>query len=186
MIGPVAEWAKKHDISRVAAYRRLSRHQIPWNRENHTIDFEEADRIWEESRNPAKQRGGAAGGEAARQQTALFVEESQRPDEAEADTPAAASERSILGRLQIQREALRIRKEKLTVEQLERTLVSVAGVRAFEARVYSLVKSQLLNIGSELQDDLAQETDPARCREMVDARIRKALSNLAAWRPEDE
>lgn len=180
-LGSVEDWAKSQGISRQAAYKRIREHGIPYHSPGR-LDMDAADQIWEASVNPAKQRGGVAGGEAAAEvhQSGLFGD-----DDGPAASPADPAARSVLARVQIQREILRIKREKLTIEQMEGSRVPLADVRAWEAQAFAAVKNALLVIPAELCDELAEETNPARCRELVERRINQALNELAQWEPSE-
>jgi len=174
-IGSIADWAKEQRISRVAAYKRIKNHGITVSRGR--LDLDEANRIWQASLNPAKVRGGVAGGSNNR-------EDYNPPSPDDPADPPVPGMRSTMGKLQIQREALRIRRERLVIDALEGKSVSLADVRAWEAQVFTNVKSTLVVIGAELRDDLAVSTDPVECQAMIDRRINAALASLAGYKPE--
>jgi hypothetical protein len=174
LIGSLADWATRHNISRVAAYKRIKTHNIPWAAPG-KLDLDEADRIWAASLNPAKQRGGIAGGELSQDQPNLFAGLPADPERFQT--------RSDLGKAQLARELLRVKRERLTIDELEGKLVPLDDVRAFEAEVFSAIKGELEVIGEELMDDLAASTSPHECREMVDRRIAGALVRLSNWKP---
>lgn len=192
-IGSLADWAARQNISRVAAYKRIASHNIPWVSKG-KLDLDDADRIWNDSVNLAKQRGGEAGGLAASDaaQARLFANGEDEDDAPELPFPSNGSSagnselRSNLAKLQMQREVYRIRREKLTVEQMEGKLVPLADVRAFEAEMITAVKAHLVLIGSELADDLAATADPVKCRFLVEDRINAALVQLSEWKPSEK
>lgn len=57
MVGSVAEWAKRHGISRQAAYKRIREHGIP-QLSGGKIDFDAADARFAASVNPLQQQRG--------------------------------------------------------------------------------------------------------------------------------
>lgn len=196
-IGSIADWAERQKISRVAAYKRIAQHNIPWVTKG-KIDLDEADRIWAEAMNPAKQRGGIEGGLAAQDaaQARLFGSGADEDDDAETPQlpfPApnghggmgGTEVRQALGRAQLQRELYRIRREKLTVEEMEGKLVPLLDVRAFFAESYAAAKGEILVIGSETCDELATISDPVKIRAIIDDRANKALSWLREWKPKE-
>jgi hypothetical protein len=162
-MGSVKEWADRHKISPVAAYKRIRSVNIPVVKGR--LDLDQADEIWSRNLNPSKQLGGAAAAEAHR------------------ENAPAPIESNIRGRLQIQREALRIKREQLTIDQMEGKLVNLAEVRAFEARAFAAIRTSLLAIPGEIRDDLARLEDPVEIEAILRGRINKALRELAEWRP---
>jgi hypothetical protein len=179
----VSEWAASQQFSRQNAYKAIRNHGIPFydgsgnrNPDGHFINRAEANRIWEQSKNPAKQRGGRAGGEARQDQMSLQVEED--------DAPITEPITSKLGQAQLAYTLIRIKERRLSVDQIESKLVQLASVRRFESEVFAHAKTQLMAIASELRDDLAAETDPRKCEDMLDRRIRRALTNISQWRPD--
>lgn len=171
----VSEWAAKHNFTRQNAYQIIKRHNIPLSEHTHKIDEELADRIWAEAQNPAKRRGGAAGGEAA--QNNLAFEEEDLP------VPAVPGG-SPLGRAQLADLLLRVRHRKLTVDQMEGKLVPLASVRAFEAAVWAEASRQFRVVGVELKDDLFSAENPNEIQQMLDNRIDRILRSMSGWRPE--
>ncbi len=184
-IGSVQDWAREHDISRQAAYKRIREHGIPFTSPGR-LDLDVANQVFEESVNPAKQRGGEAGGAAAvaDRQAGLFGgDDDEAPEASIPNGPGNGNVRSMLGRAQLQREVLRIRRERMTLEVMEGKLVPLSDVRAWEAQMITTAKSDLVVIGSELCDELAGCSDPIRCRELVDGRVNQALRRLSQWEP---
>jgi hypothetical protein len=186
----VSQWAVEKEFTRQNAYKIVRRHSIPFydaqgnpDPEGHFIDRDEANRIWNASRNDAKARGGQAGGAARQEQLNLDPEDADELSQ----TPAPRSgDASPLGRAQLAHILLRVKEKRLTVDQMEGKLVPLASVRAFEAQAFTEVRNQLLGIGAELRDDLAAETDAVRCQALIDDRISQALTVLAAWTPDQE
>lgn len=70
-------------------------------------------------------------------------------------------------------------KARLERRQLQGTLVPVADVEAVIAETNGIVRQRLEQIGGSVADRLASETDPRRCREIIDAAVREALEELA-------
>lgn len=162
----------------MGAYKRIRAHHIPVI--DGRLNFEEADRIWYASLNPAKVRGGEAGGSNGKMQPGLFADE-ELPPPSNGDAAAA---RSTFATIQRTRELLRIKREQITIAALEGKLVSLHDVRQFEGQQISQVKNALLTIGGELRDELAASTDPVECQALVDTRIHQALRLISQWKPQ--
>jgi len=183
MIITVAQWAEEENISRVAAYKRIQDHAIPFVSKG-KIDRDIANRIWKESANPAKQRGGEAGGSNGQEPRETFVEEQPPLFSGIPESPRTPT--SAIGKVQLKRELLRIRREELLIAELEGRLVPRDDVREFESQQVAAAKELLLTAGAELRDELAATPSPTRCQELVDKRIHEALSKLSQWRPKKE
>lgn len=180
-LGKVSEWAALKGFSRQNAYKIIKRHGIPYHDEaKHLIDMDVADQILEASKNPSKVPGGLAGGAARQDQGTIDF------DQPEEETAIEVSSRSKLADADYQFKLLRVQRERLTLGQISRQLVPLAGVRAFYSAIFSMQRTLFLSIGSELQDELAAEADPLRCKQLVDSKIRRALSQLAEWTGQDD
>lgn len=70
---------------------------------------------------------------------------------------------------------------ELLVAQRQGELVPRVAVSQYISGMIVTAKNVLLRIGVEKQDDLAMETDPARCGEIVTKAVRKALEGLADY-----
>jgi phage terminase Nu1 subunit (DNA packaging protein) len=70
-------------------------------------------------------------------------------------------------------------KAAMQAKELEGKLIEADDVRTSWSGMISRAKNVLLGIGSELCDKLAAEANAVRCREMIDERVRNALSELA-------
>lgn len=161
-VGTVAQWAKTQGITRDTAFKRVRAHNIPYVA-NGKIDFSVADAICDASMNPKKMDAVAASRNGG----------------------AAAVERPVseLGKLQMERERIRIKIDQAQLDELEGKLVPLDTVRAYESAMFAQVRSSMLVIGSELRDDLAGLTDPAQIEKMINGRVNQALMKLAAWKP---
>lgn len=187
----VDEWAKSQGISRQAAYKRIQQHNIPLR--NGKLNPAVADRIWSEFSNAAKQRGGQAGGEAAKAQAALFnesgepeapaAEEDQGGDALGEAPPAGMSRVPSVSEIQRAREMIAYRKAKYELEKLIGELIPADQPAQFFTELVAALKSELSNIGAELADALSKEDDTVECRLIVERRINKALENMAVWEP---
>lgn len=189
-MGSVEQWAREHNISRRAAYKRITDHQIPLR--NGKLNFDEADRIWFASFQPSKQRGAVAGGAAAAagrgEQADLFPDYPEEPNGAATQNPELEAIRgrlptSALGRVQLIRDTAKANFERLRFEREQGKLVSLAEVTRFYSEVFSRVRDELSAVGAEIMDQLADANDPVECREIVDRRIEKALREIREWKP---
>ena len=164
-LGSIAEWAVRHNISEQGAKARIKVHNIPLAADG-KLDFTLADAIWDASSNPKEQarKAKAANGAGG------LVPDPTRPV-------------SELGKVQIERERLRIRDAELDLAEREGRLVALDAVRAYESQMFARIRGELLVIGSELRDDLAGMTDPVRIEEVINTRVKQALSKLAGWKP---
>jgi hypothetical protein len=61
-------------------------------------------------------------------------------------------------------------------------LLNASEVSTAIHELISAAKSKLLLLGDELGDRLAAESDPIRCREMVNAEVRSALTALSKYK----
>jgi hypothetical protein len=61
-------------------------------------------------------------------------------------------------------------------------LLNASEVSTAIHELISTAKSKLLLLGDELGDRLAAESDPIRCREMVNAEVRSALTALSKYK----
>jgi hypothetical protein len=68
---------------------------------------------------------------------------------------------------------------KLQYEKQMGNLLPREDIRAAVERTLTQFKAKLLPIGDRLSAELAIESDPIRCREIVDSPIRDALTDLA-------
>lgn len=172
MTGSISEWGKRHGISKQAAWKRVRGHNIPV--ENGRIDFEQADAIWNRSKNVLQiQRGTGS------------VPES-KPESPAATTPVSMSH---LAHTQLKREELRLEKEQLQIEQLRMELqkaraeiVPVDELKAAFAQLITYTREQLLAMPSQLRDRLAAAKDPNACERMLEDRVVQALINLSNFR----
>ena len=73
-----------------------------------------------------------------------------------------------------------LRELELAMEKGE--LVKVAEVNAFVSSMILRARDILSRIAPELCDRLAKETDPSRIRELIDAEVLRALTQLSAFR----
>lgn len=82
--------------------------------------------------------------------------------------------------VQLVREKIKAKIDKLNLDQREAQLLDAAEVRTEWSKHITEAKNKLLSIGDELSQSLADETDPVNCRLMVEERIFGALSQLAS------
>jgi hypothetical protein len=77
----------------------------------------------------------------------------------------------------------KVRALKLKTDREEGRLVELSVINAFVAGMIMKARDELVRIGAELADSLAQTSDPVKCRALVDDRINQALFNLKTFEP---
>lgn len=172
MIGSVQEWARRHSISRQAAYKRLRSHGIPIK--NGKVDFDAADAKWGQSVNPLQQARSLG-----RARTVPPIGRPSQPTTFPAN--AGISQLSTLAAAQLRRELIRIELEALELGRQKGNLLSTGEVRLAWSAMIIAAKNKLVIIADELCDKLAATSDPILCRQLVDLKIQQALSDLAEW-----
>lgn len=141
------------------------------------IDPKIADEEWTSSTDARKQRAARAGGAppaAAEEQPELFADAGPR-GLPQSTAPAIARSHQLQA----------VYKAQLTrLDYLQRAgkLVERAAVEAQAFATAREVRDNLLQIAYRLETQLAAETDPAACRELMLREIRAALSALAPER----
>lgn len=71
---------------------------------------------------------------------------------------------------------------RLEFERRKGELLVASDVSTAWHELISTAKSKLLLLGDELGDRLAAEADPIRCRELVNAEVRSALTALSNYK----
>lgn len=82
-----------------------------------------------------------------------------------------------------QHEWEKVRALKQKTDREEGLLVELIPVNAFIAGSITRARDELCRIGAELADQLARETDPVKCRALVDDQIFQSLENLKEYQP---
>lgn len=77
----------------------------------------------------------------------------------------------------------KVREKRLKVDREEGILVDVTAVNAHVAGMIILARDELVRIGPELRERLAQESDPIACEVMVVDRISQVLKKLKEFKP---
>jgi hypothetical protein len=77
----------------------------------------------------------------------------------------------------------KLREKQIKNEREEGRLVEVVVINAFVAGMIMKARDELIRIGAEIADRLARESDPAKCRALVDDRISQSLEALTEYRP---
>jgi hypothetical protein len=155
----VAEWAKREGITRQMAYKRIKAGKVTTLPDG-TIDPDAASEQWLQNRDERQVRGKSA------------------------DAPATAGatpkpEGTTFSDLQRAEKALKIQRDRLKFRREEGQIVDADDVRRAWADMITRARSVLLAIGGELADRLASESDPIRCRELIERRVNQALSALS-------
>lgn len=60
----------------------------------------------------------------------------------------------------------------------------IAAINAYISGMIIEARDILLRIAPELADKLAQESDPIKCRELIEVEVKQALRKLAEYQPE--
>ena len=60
----------------------------------------------------------------------------------------------------------------------------IAAVNAYVSGMIIEARDILLRIAPELADKLAQQSDPVKCRELIENEVNEALRKLAEYRPD--
>lgn len=88
-----------------------------------------------------------------------------------------------LAEAQRQREWVRVEKDKLALERERAQLAPIGEINAWVAGMVIRAREILLRIAPELKDRLAQQTNPHECEKLVDFEVRRALNELAEFKP---
>lgn len=158
-VGTIAAWAKQQGITPSVARRRMKTHGIPFT-DTGEVDFALASAISSESLDQDQQKRA----------------QGKKPKTVQNGLGGSIQPVSELGKI-------RLRREQVELDELEGKLVRLDAVREYETQMFAKIRSSLLAIGSELRDDLAEETDPVRVEAIVNTRINQALAKIAEWTP---
>jgi|SRR6185369_10499942 len=135
------------------------------------IDPTEADRLWHERTSVAKQRK-----QRTRQQSAASC------------VPAGTSRGEPDGEDKSffeaqRREAwIKVQDREIDLAKKKGSVVELAAINDWALGMIKKCKEELLRIGPELRDRLAQEADPTACEQLVMQRIKRALHALAEYK----
>ena len=77
------------------------------------------------------------------------------------------------------REAYRAKRELLDYEERAGRLVTIEDVEGILAGLVSTMRTNLLGIGPAIAPVVALETDPRRCQDLIDRRVREVLEEFA-------
>jgi hypothetical protein len=140
------------------------------------IDAAEADRLWLERTSVAKQRSQRnKSGERPPHTTApCFPAGTSRTEPGGADTSYFEAQRL--------REWNRLKREELDLAERLESLVALAPINDWALGMIKKCREELLRIGPELRDRLAQEADPTACEQLVMQRVKRALHALAEYK----
>lgn len=177
----VVEWARREGISKVAAYKRINTGKVR-RLPDGTIDPEQAAADW------AKNKDAVRALQAGRHRVPKVDPEPTSPPPPVAMpvpapvTPSKTAEGQVgtsFSDLQRAEKALKIKRDQLKFRREESKVVDIDEVRRAWSDMILRARNVLLPIGGELADVLASETDPLRCRELIDRRIFQSLSILS-------
>ena len=80
--------------------------------------------------------------------------------------------------------AVRLKLRQVALREKEGALVQATEVRASWAALVLNAKSRLLQMGDEVAEELAYESDPIRCKKIVEDKVHEVLNELARYKPE--
>lgn len=86
--------------------------------------------------------------------------------------------------LEIRDMVVRLRLRQVALKEKERALLPTKEIRPAWASLVLNAKSRLLQMGDELMDELACESDPIRCRQLIEDKVFEALNELSRYNPE--
>jgi hypothetical protein len=81
------------------------------------------------------------------------------------------------------REYVRLEREALELRRVKGELAPIGEINAWVAGMIIRAREVLTRIGPELKDRLAQQTSPHECEALINAEVRRALSDLAEFKP---
>jgi hypothetical protein len=81
------------------------------------------------------------------------------------------------------REYVRLEREALELKRLKGELAPIGEINAWVAGMVIRAREILLRIGPELKDRLAQQGNPHECERLVSDEVRRALNELAEFKP---
>jgi hypothetical protein len=167
--------ARELGISHVALLKAESDGRVP-RRVAGTFDVEVCRRSLGLNSHPTKSRAGRS------QQDRPTPNVAPAPESSEASSVSDPAKESIAeaGR---QLEWAKVRALNLKTAREEGRLIELIAVNAFVAGMIMRARDELVRIGAELADSLARESDPAKCRALIDDRIFQALENLKQYDP---
>jgi hypothetical protein len=85
-----------------------------------------------------------------------------------------------------QREWIRLERDRLALERERKQLIELAPINAYVAGMIIKARDELMRMGPELRDRLAQETDPIACEAMLNNRVGQVLAGMSEFHPEAE
>jgi hypothetical protein len=142
-----------------------------------TYDVAACRRALAENSNVQKQKAARSQGSAAAQQL-------EPPQSRDDPTDGHRASGGSFLEAQRVREWLRVEKDKLDLARRKGELVQLSEINAYVAGMIMRARDILLRIGPELRDKLAEESDPARCEEMIVTEVHRSLRELAEYRPD--
>lgn len=77
----------------------------------------------------------------------------------------------------------KVREKHLKNETEEGRLVDLVIINSWIAGMIMKARDELTRIGAEICDRVARESDPAKCRALIDDRISQSLENLTEYKP---
>jgi hypothetical protein len=164
------------DISHVALLKAEKAGRVPKRDAEGLFDVEACRRGLAQNSNLGKQRSARAQQAGDRgQATGDRPESPKLPVLDLADiTPETESQAEACRRLEWEK----VRKAQRLNDEAEKNLIALPPINAWAAGMIIAARDELLRIGPELRERLAQETDPIECEQMISKRITQALNKL--------
>lgn len=88
-----------------------------------------------------------------------------------------------LAEAQRQREWIRVKKDELELARRRAELAPIGEINAWVAGMVIRAREILLRIAPELKDRLAQQSNPHECEKLVADEVKRALNELAEFKP---
>ncbi len=173
MIGSQAAYARhRKERGLIGGTRRAVQKALASGRitagSNGQIDFERADRDWEQNLNHRKRP-------ARREQSQVQPHESSSPS-------GDISTESFL-EAQRRHEWLKVQKEELALCKRRGELAEVSEIEEVWGHIVSATQDRLLGLPGKLAPRLASVVDVHECQQLLDREIRQALSLLIEYQP---
>ena len=96
--------------------------------------------------------------------------------------PEADTSNRTFAEAQRQREWARVEKEALQLRRMQGELAPIGEVNAWVAGMVLRAREILTAMPAQLKDQLAQQTDPHECEQLIAAEVRRALDGLSEFR----
>ena len=180
----VPQWARQQGISKVAAYKRIKRLGI--TPENGTVDVEQLNAHWEAGRNEDQQRRATTHKEPDAAPPNVEQQEAEQPPAMEpprrtSGRPPAATHAApnSLSEAQRAREWLRVKREQMEIQRMERQTVQRSDVRAAFAAIGRMFGHALEAWPVQVAPRLVGKTDIGEIERMLKTEINAMRERVA-------